>query len=132
MHLRNHNLIGKEIWVNTSSFAMGMSLKDNGAVIKDACWLCPDNDTQHINLAEHDVVVKGINLALQWQAKVLHLKTDFWFMYHWLKNSLSRKAKVWTKAVAEMLVRRRLQTLLQFIEEYGLEHWCNISEVRTE
>lgn len=80
----------------------------------------PDDDSQHINLAKLDVVVKGINLALKWQVKVLHLKIDSLCMYYWLKNSLTRKAKEHTKEAAEMLVRRKLQTLLQLIEEYRL------------
>ena len=63
--------------------------------------------------------MKGVKLALQWQAKVLYLKTDSLCTYHWLKNSLSGKAKVWTKAMTEMFVRR-LQTLLWLIDEYGL------------
>lgn len=40
-------------------------------------------------------------------------------MYHWLKNSLTEKAKSHTKVATEMLVRRELQTLLQLTEEYG-------------
>ena len=65
-----------------------------GAVIKDSCWLRLDNDSPHINLANLDVVVKGINFALQRQAKMFHLKTDSLCMYPWLKNSLIIKAKV--------------------------------------
>ena len=45
-------------------------------MLEDACWLQPENDAQHINLAEQDAVLKGINLVLQWQCKVLHMKTD--------------------------------------------------------
>lgn len=42
-----------DLWVDTSSFATGMLLEDNGAVFEDACWLLPDN----INLSELDAVV---------------------------------------------------------------------------
>ena len=69
---------GKEItvWVDVSSVATGVALETNEMVIEDACWLCPINDAQHINLAELDVALKGINLALQWEGTVLHLVTD--------------------------------------------------------
>ena len=40
-------------------------MERNRAVIEDACWLQPMNDATHINLAELDTVLKGINLALQ-------------------------------------------------------------------
>ena len=40
-------------------------------MIEDACWLCPDNDSQHINLAKLNVVVKSIKHAFQWQASAL-------------------------------------------------------------
>lgn len=33
-------------------------------------------DAKHINLAELDTMIKGINLALQWQMTVLQLVTD--------------------------------------------------------
>ena len=46
--------------------------------------------------------------------------TESLCMPHWLKNSLSGKAKVWTKATIEMLVKKRLQIPSQLIEEYGL------------
>ena len=65
------------------------------------------------------MVVKGVIFSLQWQAKVLHLKTDSLCIYHCLRNSLSGKTKVQMKAATEMLVRRRLQTLSQLIKEYG-------------
>lgn len=45
-----------------------------------------------INLVELNATLKGINLALQWQATV-HLKTDFLMVYHFLSNTLNGKAK---------------------------------------
>lgn len=32
----------------------------------------PENDTQHINMAELDVILNSINMAFQWKARVLH------------------------------------------------------------
>ena len=61
---------------------------------------------------------------------MLHLKTDSLCSYHWLKNSLSGRSRVRTKAAAEMLVRRRLYTLSQLIEEYELT--VDVTLVRSE
>ena len=68
---------GKEIkvWVDASSVATGMALETNGMVIEDACWLCPINDAQHINLAELDAALKGINFSLQWEARHFNWKS---------------------------------------------------------
>ena len=83
---------------------IGVLLEKKGAVIEDTCWLWPMNDAAHINLAELDPVLKGINLALQWGVKVLHVRTDSLCVYHWVSDTLSGKARVRTKAASEMLI----------------------------
>ena len=45
-------------------------------------WLHRGNDAQHINLAELDAMQKGLNLALQWQSRIVHLHTDSLCVYH--------------------------------------------------
>ena len=92
----------------------------NRTVIEDACWLCPINNAQHINLAELDAALKGINLALQWEATVLNLVTDSACVHRWLSDTLTGRARVNTRAAGEMLVRRRLGTLRSLAKEYGL------------
>ena len=64
------------VWVDASPLATGIVLEANGSVVKGASWLQPVNNVQHINLAELNTVSKGVKLVLQWQAKVLHIKTD--------------------------------------------------------
>ena len=44
------------VWVNVSSMATVVVLQADESVIEDMCWLHPERDTQHINLAELDVV----------------------------------------------------------------------------
>ncbi len=68
-----------------------ITLEANGAIVDDACWLWPENDARHINLAELDAILKGINLALQWQAWVLHIDTDLVYMHQWITFALTRK-----------------------------------------
>ena len=43
--------------------AYGVVLEVDGHVVEDASWLRKDNVT-HIDMAESDAVVKGLNLAL--------------------------------------------------------------------
>ena len=50
--------------VDASSLATGVSLERCGTVVEDACWLRSEKDSQHINLAELDAIIKGMNLAL--------------------------------------------------------------------
>ena len=40
---------------------MGVALEANGALVKDARWVQPENDTRLINLAEFDATLKGVN-----------------------------------------------------------------------
>ena len=112
---------GKEItvWVDASSVATGVVLETKGTVIEDACWLRPINDAQHINRAELDVALKGINLALQSEATVLHLVTNSVCVYMWISDTLTGRARVNMRTAGEMLVRRRLGTLRSLVKEYG-------------
>ena len=38
----------------------------HGTVIEDAAWLRKTSDFAHINVAELEAVLKGLNLALKW------------------------------------------------------------------
>ncbi|KAG0713329.1 hypothetical protein GWK47_016456 [Chionoecetes opilio] len=107
------------LWVDASSLALGAVLEVNGDVIEDACWLRRD-ECSHINLAELDAVIKGLNLAIAWKISKLTIMTDSRTMYYWVKDTLSKKARVKTEASSEMLIRRRLETLRAIVEEYGL------------
>ena len=104
---RNWCIDGKEItvWVDVSCVATGVAWEMNGTVIEDVCWLRPTNDAQHINLAELDATLKGVNLALQWEVTVLHLVTDSACMHRWISDTLTGKAYVNTRVAGEMLVR---------------------------
>ena len=65
-------------------------------------------------------MLKGINLALQWQSRVLHIKTDSACIYHWVSDTLTGRVRVRTKVASEMLIRRQLNTLKDLVEEYHL------------
>ena len=81
-------------------------------------------------MAELDAVIKGVNAALAWKLKKLHLRTDSLAVYHWISNALSGKVRLKTKASSEMLIRRRVDTIKALVDEYGLI--LDIELVRSE
>ena len=75
---------------------------------------------RHINLADLNKVLRDVNLALQWKASVIHLRTDSVYVHHWISDSLPGKARVCTKVMSEILIRSRLTTLQVLASEYEL------------
>ena len=51
------------VWCEASSIATGVLLEIGGVVVKDAAWLRKKVNASHINVAELDGVLKGVNLA---------------------------------------------------------------------
>ena len=117
------------VWVDASSLATGVSLIYDGAIVEDACWLRPAKDSQHINLAELDAINKGISLVILWKTTTLHLFTDSACVYKWISDTLTDKARVRTKVASEMLIRRRLDTIIKLAKEYALS--MNVSLVKS-
>lgn len=107
------------VWVDASSLAVGVALMVDGNVIEDASWLRTSEEA-HINRAELDAVIKGVNMALVWNMRRLHLKTDSQTVFHWVSDALSGRSRFRTKAASEMLIRRRLSILRSLVDEYGL------------
>ena len=54
------------------------------------------------------------------QMNVLHMQTDYQYTYHLLLNTITGKTKMCTKADREILIRRRLHTLLERVKKYDL------------
>ncbi|MEL6804156.1 MAG: DDE-type integrase/transposase/recombinase, partial [Bacteroidota bacterium] len=79
------------------------------------------HDVGHINIAELDAVLKGVNLALKWKIKVISVMTDSATVLSWLRSVLEDDSRVKVSGMSEMLVRRRLSTIKELVDEYGLE-----------
>lgn len=109
------------VWVDASSIATGAMVEVEGRIIEDGSWLRPGNDPAHINLSELDAVLRGINMALSWKLKTVHLNTDSTTVFHWISDALSGKARLKTKAASEMLIRRRVGTFRELVKEYDLD-----------
>ena len=78
------------VCVDSSLLVLGVLLEKDRTMVEDVFCLQSANDARHINLTELDAMVKGINLALQWQAKRLHLSTDSLCKMHQPSNGQGR------------------------------------------
>lgn len=108
------------VWCDASCLGVGAAVEVNGRIIEDAAWLRKKDDYNHINVAELESVLKGINLAIKWGLQDLEVKTDSATVCGWMKTVITEDRRVRTKGAAEMIVKRRLGTLRELIDEYSL------------
>ena len=109
------------VYCDASNLAIGVSLQIDGYVVEDNCWLRKSDDVAHINLAELEAVLKGVNLAIMWNVKKLEVVTDSNTVYNWLRSIIFDDQRVKTKGLSEVLVRRRLSILTDIINECDVE-----------
>ncbi|XP_045105180.1 uncharacterized protein LOC123500556 [Portunus trituberculatus] len=103
------------VWTDASSIAAGVVVETpQGAAIEDACWIRRD-ESSHINMAELDAAVRGVNLAIAWGMRTIDLRTDSATVYRWIDDALSGRARLRTKAHGEMLIRRRVDVIRQLV-----------------
>ena len=117
------------IWCNAGSITMGVLVEKDNIVVEDAAWLRKKTDFNHINVAELEAVLNGINLRLKLGLKQMDLVTDSVAVCRWVKLILTGDKRVRTKGAAEMIVKRRLGILKDLVEEFDLR--VNISLVST-
>ena len=109
------------VWCDASSLATGVLLDIDGVVAEDAAWLRKKSDAAHINVAELDAAIQGLNMAIRWQLKKINLITDSATVHNWLHSALSNSHKVRTHGMSEMLVKRRLSIVRELVAAYELE-----------
>jgi ribonuclease HI len=109
------------IWVDASSIALGVALEIDGNIVEDAAWLRPKGDSAHINRSELDAAIRGINMALLWGRRKLTLITDSATVYGWLQAVINKTHNVKTRALSEVLIRRRLDTVREVVAEENLD-----------
>ena len=109
------------VWCDASDLAMGAVLEIGGVEVEDASWMRKKDDYTHINVAELEAVLKGINLCAKWHLKRVEIVTDSATVYGWLCLTLTEEKKVKTKGAAEVLVKRRLGIFKSLVEELGLQ-----------
>ncbi|XP_047146280.1 uncharacterized protein LOC124819114 [Hydra vulgaris] len=111
---------GAILWCDASSIAIGVAIEYNGVIVEDAAWLRSTNDVMHINMAELDAVVRGINLAVKWDIKNLSIFIDSVTVNGWLKSVLTESHRVRSNGLSEMLIKRRLSLLRDLINKYSM------------
>lgn len=118
------------VWSDASSLAMGVVIEIDGNIVEDAAWLRPQNDTAHINRAELDALIRGLNLAIKWGRREMRLMCDSSTVCNWMKSILENNRNVKTRALGEVLIRRRLDTVREIIAQEGLQ--VSIQFVKSE
>lgn len=109
------------VWTDASMIAIGVVMEISGRVVEDAAWLRKKDDVNHINVAELEAVLKGMNLALKWGVNSIELRVDSATVVSWLKSVLSSDRRVHTKGASEMIIKRRLGNFKELVDEFGLD-----------
>lgn len=105
------------VWCDASSIATSVVLESHGKVIEDGCWLRKENDPAHINVAELEAVIKGVNLALEWGFREMQICTDSGSVYGWLRNMIDGDRPIHVSGISAVLIKRRLQLLADLFKE---------------
>ena len=92
-----------------------------GLVAEDVTWLRKKNDYNHINVAELDAVLKGINLAIKWGLRGIEIRTDSAMVPSWVTSTVEESGRTRTKGAGEMIVKQRLGILGELICEFKLQ-----------
>ena len=116
-----------KVWCDASSLALGVAVEVDNIIVEDAAWLRKKNDYNHINVAELEATLKGVNLAIKWGLTDVELVTDSATVYRWIQMTLTEEKKIKSKGAAEIVVKRRLGVLKTLVEECGLN--LNVSLV---
>ena len=106
---------------DASSIETGVLLEIGRVVAENAAWLRKKDDASHINVAELDAVRKGVNLALKWELRNVHLETNSATVVLWVKSIVTNKRRMKTKGAAGMLVKLRLGMLGDLIQQFALK-----------
>ena len=109
-----------EVWTDASDLATGVVVEINGIVAEDGTWMRKKDDYNHINVAELEAVLKGINMCVNWGLKDIVVHTDSATVQGWLKITMTGERRVKTKGAAEILVKRRLGIFKSLIDELQL------------
>ncbi|XP_067937046.1 uncharacterized protein [Watersipora subatra] len=116
-----NDLTRDKIWCDASSLAIGVCLEMDNQIVEDASWLRGNNDSAHINLAELDGGVKGINLAIKWKLLNATVMTDSATVCGWVRSVLTDSKRPEVGGLSEMVVKRRLNLIGELVAEYGLK-----------
>lgn len=118
------------VWTDASNIAIGVAVTVNDETIEDAAWLRKQNDTAHINISELDAAIRGINMITKWKIRDFTLRTDSATVCGWLKSVFYDSHNVKTRALSELIIRRRLDILRELKTQEELK--VKVELVRSE
>lgn len=110
-----------KVWCDASALAIGVAVSVDDNIIEDATWLRGKGDVSHINLAELEATIKGVNAAVKWGFKRIEIMTDSATVCSWLSTILHNDKKVKVSGLSEVLVKRRLELLSDLFRECELQ-----------
>jgi len=90
------------VWCDASQVAVGCAIQVGDSIVEDGSWLRKLNDSAHINVAELDSVLKGINMAVKWNFKKMKIVTDSKVVFGWLNLVKSRSYRVKVTGLSEL------------------------------
>ena len=117
------------IWCDASKIAYDITLEKEGKVIEDGSWLRKLDDGAHINLAELNAVIKGVNVAMKWGAKDTVIKTDFAAVHAWMSSILKRDKRIRVSDPSEMLVKAATVSTCRTIGGVSSKLGCDFGAV---
>jgi len=79
-----------------------------------------ESDAAHTNLTELKAANKTIKVAVAWRLKNVEIITDSAPVFKWLTNAIRGDGAVKSSGMSELLVKRRICTIKQIIEEEQL------------
>ncbi len=108
------------VWCDASSLALGVCVEIDGNVVEDGTWLRKKGEIAHINVAELEASIKGLNLALKWGLREVEIMCDSVTACGWLRSVVADTHRPRVSGLSEMVVKRRLAIVAELIEVYGL------------
>ena len=108
------------VWCDASSLALGVLVEVEGVAVEDGSWLRTKGDVQHINVAELESVVKGLNLAIKWGLTDMEVVTNSATVCGWLRSVIEDSHRPRTSGLSEMIIKRRLCILGELMSEYAM------------
>ena len=110
----------KQLCGDASSLAIGTVLEAAGDVIEDCSWLRKENDAAHINLAELEAVIKGLNIGIKWEFKRITVMIGSATVFGSLNSLVIGDKPIRVRGLGEPLVRRRLLLIEDLVKECNL------------
>lgn len=109
------------VWTDASNTALGVVVTIDDVVVEDGSWLRKKQDSAHVNVAELDAAIKGINMGIKWKLEEIELVTDSSTVKGWLSNIVNKTHRPRTHGMSEMIIRRRLDVLKELTETYAMK-----------